>query len=405
MMNSMRKLLVWLLPLVALGVACNIAGLAPTEIAESGGADAEVAGVATTAPANDLVPTPIPAPTLPPIVQTSGDADQIFGTNLLIELYRTVSPGVVSIQVFSGFGGGQGSGFVYDAQGHIVTNEHVIEGAERIEVAFNDGTKAYAELVGVDITADLAVIKVDVPAERLTPLVLGNSDAVQVGQSVVAIGNPFGLDSTMTLGIVSSLGRTLDGDRAPGGGTFVAPDIIQTDAAINPGNSGGPLFNLNGEIIGVNKAIATETGVNSGIGFAVASNTVARIVPSLIENGRHEYAYLGLSGTDSERLTLAQIESLNLPDALGVYVVSVVPDGPASRAGLVGDSGGATGGQFVGDGDFIIEIDGLRVRTFADVLSYLVNNTEPGQQIVLTVIRGGETLEVPLVLGVRPTSQ
>lgn len=403
MMNGMRKLLVWLLPLVALGVACNVAGLAPTEIAGSGVVDA-AAEDATTAPSVDPTATPIPAPTLPPIVQTSGDADQIFGTNLLIELYRTVSPGVVAIQVFSGLGGGQGSGFVYDTQGHIVTNEHVIEGAERIEVAFNDGTKAYAELIGVDITADLAVIKVDVPADRLTPLVLGNSDAVQVGQSVVAIGNPFGLDSTMTLGIVSSLGRTLDGQTAPGGGTFVAPDIIQTDAAINPGNSGGPLFNLNGEIVGVNKAIATETGVNSGIGFAIAANTVARIVPSLIENGRHEYAYLGLSGTDSERLTLEQIERLNLPDELGVYVVSVVPDGPASQAGVVGDGGSTTGGEFLGDGDFITEIDGLRVRTFADVLSYLVNNTEPGQEIVLTVIRDGETLELSLVLGVRPTA-
>ena len=386
-----------IIPMILLAVACNFANL-PANVPELTTTEPETPATSPPPASNGETQ---PTPTNPPIVETSGNLDIIASGDLLVDLYNTVSPGVVSIQVFTRLGGGQGSGFVYDLDGHIVTNHHVIEGAESIEVTFFDGSKAYATLIGFDVTADLAVIKVEVENDLLYPVTLGDSEAIQVGQPVVAIGNPFGLDSTMTLGIVSGLGRSLTGEAAPGGGNFSAPDIIQTDAAINPGNSGGPLFNLQGQVVGVNRAIATTSGLNSGIGFAVASNTASRIVPSLIENGRHQYSYLGLSGTDSSRLTLRQMEALNLPATLGVYVVTIVPGGPADQAGIQGDSG-TTGGAFVGDGDFITAIDGRQIRNFDEVLSYLVNYTSPGQTITLTLIRDGETLEVPIELGVRP---
>jgi len=294
-----------------------------------------------------------------------------------------------------------GSGFVIDNDGHIVTNHHVVEGGDNFEVDFSNGLKVPGQLLGSDPTADLAVIKVNVASDQLTAVPFGDSDRVQVGQRVIAIGNPFGLSGTMTIGIVSGLDRILESNvTAPGGGSFSAPDIIQTDAAINPGNSGGPLLNLNGEVIGVNKAIESETGVNSGIGFSIASNTVKKIVPALIAEGKYTYPYLGVSSLDD--LTLAQIEALNLPRTTGVYVTGVMSGGPADQAGVRAGSRPTPIDGLLGGGDLIIAIDGREVKTFSEMLGYLVNNTSVGQTVTLTVLRDGGSLEIPVTLGARP---
>lgn len=344
--------------------------------------------------------TAAPQPTVagaPPIVLDPSAEEEVY-----TDLYNRVSPAVVSIRIFSnnGLDDGLGSGFVIDTEGHIVTNNHVVEGADQLEVDFSSGVKAWAEVVGTDPTADLAVVKVDVPAEQLTALPLADSDLVQVGQRVIAIGNPFGLSGTMTVGIVSGLGRILPTDvAAPGGGQFSAPDIIQTDAAVNPGNSGGPLLNLKGEVIGINQSIRTETGVNSGISFAIASNTVRRIVPVLIKDGKFVYPYLGV--TSSDDLTLSVIEELKLPQTTGAYVTQVSSGGPADQAGVRGDRGLGSD-RLQGGGDLIIAIDGHPVKTFSDLLSYLVNETSVGQKVTLTVLRDGSQQDIEVTLGARP---
>jgi 2-alkenal reductase len=326
----------------------------------------------------------------------------------LISLYERVTPGIVSLQVTTENGSGLGTGFVFDSQGHIITNEHVVDGQTRIEVDFASGYKAYGELVGIDKDSDIAVVKVNAPAEELTPLPLGDSSLLQVGQKVVAIGNPFGLNGTMTTGIISALGRTLPSNRASsGGGYFSAADLIQTDAAINPGNSGGPLFNLNGEVIGINRAIYTESSsasgeaVNSGIGFAIAINIARRVVPEIIANGYYDYPFMGISSIDD--LTLDEIETLGLPQFTGAYVVSVSPGSPAAKAGLrAGDKDVGLERGIPAGGDLIIALDGMEVKTFDDLLRYLVNNKGPGDTIVLTVLREGESLDVSLILDKRP---
>ncbi|MEW5939775.1 MAG: trypsin-like peptidase domain-containing protein, partial [Chloroflexota bacterium] len=249
--------------------------------------------------------------------------------------------------------------------------------------------------------------KVGAPASELHPLPLGDSDSLQVGQTVVAIGNPFGLNSTMTVGIVSALGRTLDSMHATtSGGVFTAGDIIQTDAAINPGNSGGPLFNLNGEVIGVNRAIrtvnSTDTGepLNSGIGFAVSVNIVKRVVPGLIKNGYYDYPYLGVSSMDELNLTV--IEALGLKSQVGAYVTMVVPGGPADKAGIrAGDTPTSIIGLNAG-GDLIVALDGMPIKTFDELLRYLLTHKSPGDKVVLTVMRGEETLDITVTLGKRP---
>ncbi len=326
---------------------------------------------------------------------------------LLVALFQRVNPGVVAIKTVGEQAGSLGSGFVYDTQGHIVTNYHVVEGSKQVEVDFTSGFKTYGTVIGTDLDSDLAIIKVAAPADELHPLTLGDSDALQVGQTVIAIGNPFGLDSTMTMGIISALGRTLDSMHATtGGGFFTAGDIIQTDAAINPGNSGGPLFNLDGEVVGVNRAIrtvnATDTGepLNSGIGFAVSSNIVKRVAPSLIKDGRYDYPFLGVSSMDE--LSLPVIEALGLKSQIGAYVTGVVEGGPADQAGLkAGDVPTSIMGLFAG-GDLIIAIDGRAVQTFDDLLRYLINHKAPGDKVTLTVLRGEETLDIVVTLAKRP---
>jgi S1-C subfamily serine protease len=312
----------------------------------------------------------------------------------LTGLYNRVSAGVVSIQVTTDQGGGQGSGFVIDKDGHILTNYHVVEGANEIEVDFPSGFKAYGQVLGTDLDSDIAVVKVDAPADELVPLPLGDSDIVQVGESVVAIGNPFGLSGTMTVGIVSGKGRTLDSLRsAPSGQNFTAGDVIQTDAAINPGNSGGPLLNLNGEVIGINRAIRTSNftaqgePTNSGIGFSVSINIVKRVLPSLIANGSYDYPYLGVSAYPEISLALQQQE--NLPTSSGVLVTEVTAGGPSDKAG-------------VQVGDLITKVDGQNLRVFGDLIAYLFSAKSPGDSVEFTVLRNGQEQTLTVVLGKRP---
>jgi S1-C subfamily serine protease len=358
-------------------------------------------------PQNDLTPTPTAEPGVvqidPTPVPVLPGLDPVAEEQLYIDLYRRVNQAVVSIRILqsNGVEVALGSGFVIDLEGHIVTNNHVVEGGDQYEIDFANGQKVRGTLLGTDSAADLAVLKVEVPADQLVAVTLGDSDAIQVGQRVVAIGNPFGLSGTMTIGIVSGLGRVLPTDvSAPGGGSFSAPDIIQTDAAINPGNSGGPLLNLSGEVIGVNQSIRSETGANSGISFSIASNTVKRVVAALIETGTFEYPYLGISSSSGD-LSLPQIEALNLPQATGAYITEVSPGGPADVAGLRGDSA-LNPGDLTGGGDLIVAIDGQPVVNFADVLSYLVNHGSVGQTVTLSVIRDGTQQDFPVVLGKRP---
>lgn len=321
-------------------------------------------------------------------------------------LYEKVSPGVVSLQFTTAEGGGQGTGFVIDKEGHIVTNYHVTGDATELEVHFPSGLKVYGTVIGGDLDSDLAVIKVDVDPDLLVPLTLGDSEAIKVGQTVVAIGNPYGLSGTMTVGIISARGRVLDSIRQTETGTYYSSgDTIQTDALINPGNSGGPLLNLNGEVIGVNRAIQTAgtsvTGgaVNTGIGFAISSNTVRRVVPSLIENGSYAYPYLGLSSYSNT--SLAMIEALKLPQSTGAYVASVVAGGPADKAGIRGGTQPTAVQGLTTGGDLIIAVDGNEIKDFSELMSYLVLKTSVGDDIVLTIIRSGQTMDVTVTLGQR----
>ncbi len=308
-------------------------------------------------------------------------------------VYEGAVQGVVGIRVISDLGAGQGSGFVVDDQGHIVTNFHVVDGATDIEVAFWDGFKTRGTVIGTDLDSDIAIIQVDVPAEKLHPLALGDSDLLRVGEVVVAIGNPFGLGSSMTVGIVSAKGRVLSSLNDSGNGQFFsAGDLIQTDAAINPGNSGGPLLNLQGEVIGINRAIRTESfsedgsPVNSGIGFSISVNILKRVLPSLIETGSYQYPLLGLSSLPE--ITIFDQEELGLPQTTGAYVTTVSPGGPAGSAG-------------VAVGDLITHIDGREVIAFSDLLSYMLTHKAPGEEVTLTILRGDETLEIVVTLGAR----
>ncbi len=343
----------------------------------------------------------VPISTIAPI--TSNASNPVTNQDGLVTLYENVSPGTVAILTDLG----QGSGFVYDSNGNIVTNYHVIEGATTVEVRFSSGFMAYGTVIGTDTDSDLAIVKVDAPAEEIHPLPLGDSDLLKVGQTVVAIGNPFGLNGTMTVGIVSALGRTLDAiHETPEGQPFTAGDIIQTDAAINPGNSGGPLFNTNGEVIGINRAIrtlsTTSSGepVNSGIGFAVSINMVKRVVPVLIETGKYDYPFLGISSMDS--LSLEVVKELGLTSFTGAYVTDVVAGGPADKAGIVAGTNPTSIPNLFGGGDLIIAIDGHPVRTFDEMLAYLITNKGPGDTVVLQVLRGTEKVDVTLTLDKRP---
>ncbi len=343
----------------------------------------------------------------------------------LENVYVQASPSVVSIrtrtlaaQQFGGFGTlpeqdtpqyaeGLGSGFVWDTQGHIVTNNHVVDGAERLTVIFSDGLSLPAEVVGRDPESDLAVVKVDPTGIDLKPVNVGDSTAVRVGQFAVAIGNPFGLDTTMTFGIVSALGRTLPVSDGTMMSTtrYTIPDIIQTDAPVNPGNSGGVLLDLQGRLIGVPTAIESSTRSSAGVGFAVPSVIVQKVVPELISNGSFAHPFLGVSGTT---LTSELAAAMDLPATQrGALVVDVTNNGPADKAGLRGSAKQVEldGQQVPVGGDVIIAVDGQPVRDFEDVTTYLARNGRVGQDITLTVLREGEETTVTVMLAARPSTQ
>jgi len=334
--------------------------------------------------------------------------DLTSSDEMLISLYEAVNPGVASIIVYSdGLVIGQGSGFLFDNQGHILTNYHVVENAAQIEVVFPSGFRAKGELIGSDLDSDIAVVKVDLSDTSLVPLALGSSSEVKVGQSVVAIGNPYGLSGTMTVGIVSARGRLLESLRAaPSGGFFTAPDLIQTDAAINPGNSGGPLLNMNGEVIGINRAIRTNgegdgTLSNSGIGFAIPIDIVKRVVPFLIRDGKYDYPYLGI--ISRENLTLVEKEALGLSsEVTGAYIVEVPRNGPASDAGIRGGTIETIFSDLPAGGDLIIAVDEEPIRSFSDLLAYLVTNKSPGDEMEITVLREGQETVLMVTLEKRP---
>ncbi len=352
-----------------------------------------------------LFPTPT-ATAVPPLPVSSTTTDLSSQQDRLMTIYQQFSPGVVSIRTTTA----QGSGWVYSGDGYIVTNNHVVGTETKVEVDFSSGLKTFGNVVGTDAYSDLAVIKVNVAASDLHPLPLGDSDVLQVGQTVIAIGNPFGLSGSMTTGIISALGRALPtSNQVQGGGYFSNADIIQTDAALNPGNSGGPLLNLNGEVIGINSAIETNNSTasgqptNSGVGFAISINTVKRVVPSLIQNGKFDYPYLGISTQDDLPLTV--IQALGLTKTSGAYVTSVIPGGPADQAGIQAGTQPINLAGYQGlnkGGDLIIAIDGQPVVTFDDMIRYLALHKSPGDTVTLTVLRGDQQMDIPVVLGKRP---
>lgn len=344
-------------------------------------------------PVAAVIPTTAAQPTDSPIVPVSQvETDGADLQETLVALYQHVNPAVVYIIVPQG----SGSGFVYSDEGYIVTNNHVVTGANRIEVVFASGERRSASLVGTDVDSDLAVIQVDDLPAGVEPLKLAAADNISVGQFVIAIGNPFGEQGSMSLGIVSGLGRSLLSQRGlTTGNSYSLPDVIQTDAPINPGNSGGPLLNLAGEVVGVNSAIASETGTNSGVGFSIPVSALHRIIPALISDGQYHYPYLGIAFDDE--ITLAEESTYGLEQTQGAYVVNVVTGGPADDAGLI-----AANLQTGRGGDLVIAIDGRAIDNFGDLNSYLIFHTVVGQTIELTIIRNGDEITVPLTLGERP---
>ncbi len=298
---------------------------------------------------------------------------------------------------------GEGSGFVYDKLGHIVTNNHVVAGADKVQVTFANDVSVAATIVGMDPDSDLAVIKVEVDETMLNPLPLGDSDGVVVGQRIVAIGNPFGLDGTMTTGIVSALSRVLpSGSVSAQGARYSIPDVIQVDAAINPGNSGGPLLDFEGRVVGVNAAIESPGSYFSGVGFAIPVNILRRVVPSLIAQGYYEHPRLGVSILT---VTAPMVDTMGLPGGQrGVLVADIVEDGPAVDAGLIPNTSAVERDdqRLPTDGDVIVSIDDQPIRTSDELISYLARKTTVGQKVRLGVLREGATLYVTVRLGARP---
>ncbi len=409
--------------LILIVSACNITDTLSLSSAPPADAEPKVAETQTAATGADsslsetqaalqaqplLVAEPTP---LPPELISEADAEEL----LLISLYQRVNPSVVNILVTvddqqSIVGDnlfptqGQGSGFVHDQAGHIVTNNHVIAEAEKVEVTFFDGTIMEAEIVGADADSDLAVLKVGLTSDSLRPVTWGDSDKLLVGQRAVAIGNPFGLDGTLTTGIVSALNRSL-----PTETNFRLAEIIQTDAAINPGNSGGPLLNSHGEVIGVNTAIVPRRsgfGERSflGVGFAVPSNLVKRVVESLIDKGEYQHPWIGFSGNT---VTQEIASAMNLAQAQGALVAQVISGSPADEAGLRGatrDFELANGSIIEIGGDIITKIDEEEIRDFDDLLSYLSRRGEVDKVVHLTIIRDGNEQTIDVRLGARPSS-
>ncbi len=298
-----------------------------------------------------------------------------------------------------------GSGFVWDTAGHIITNNHVIDGATSISVTFSDGTTASAKVVGADPASDLAVVQVNLPASQLHPVQLADSTQIKVGQFAIAIGNPFGEQNTMTTGIISALGRSLPVDNGVAQGpSYTIPDVIQTDAPINPGNSGGVLLNSDGKVVGVTSAIESPVRASSGVGFAIPSAIVQKVVPALIKTGHYDHPYIGISGATLTP-SLAQAVGLKT-DQRGALVGTITPGSPADKAGLRGGTQQTTidGAPASIGGDIITAIDGQPVRSFDDLVTYLARSTEVNQTVTLTVLRDGKEQTIKVTLLARPVS-
>ena len=354
----------------------------------------------------EAIPTFTPAPpsAIPIGTPLAEEKSTAISSELLEKLYQQSNPAVVSltveIQQAGQVGEVSGSGFIIDDQGHIVTNNHVVSGAQLVIVSFYDGTQSRASVVGTDIDSDLAVVQVDKSPENTHPIQLGDSDGVLPGDWVIAIGNPFTLSSTMTVGVVSAVGRTI-----PTGVTvFSIPEAIQTDAAINPGNSGGPLIDLQGEVIGVNAQIATGSGsrANAGVGFAIPVNIVRRVVPALIKSGSYQWPWLGVEGRGVD---LFIMEANRLESQKGAYIGVVDQGGPAEQADLRGTTGTTVidGINVPVGGDVVIGIDGKSIGDFNDLVAEIASKN-PGDQIDLTIIRSGQQRNVTVQLASRPAN-
>jgi len=390
-------------------------------------------------PGSNLAPAlPLATQVAPPPAQQSmpsGNFSDLLAAyqGTLENIYTTVSPSVVNIRVVqkvtaSGsiiqqlplipffnlpqnqqqppeqYQSALGSGFVWDQNGHIVTNNHVISGADKIEVTFSDGTIVPATLVGADPDSDLAVLQVDVNAHSLSPVQMADSNSVEVGQLAIAIGNPFGLEGTMTTGIISAVGRSLPADETAAQ-SYTIPDIIQTDAPINPGNSGGVLVDAQGQVLGVTSAIESPVRASAGIGFAIPSSIVENVVPALIKDGKYIHSWLGISGTD---LVPELSTAMNLDSGQrGALVEEVMPNSPAEKAGLQGSNNQVTieGQTATVGGDVITKIDSQPVMGMDDLIAYLASSTTVGQKVTLTLLRNGKEQSLDVTLAARPSSQ
>ncbi|MCL7398634.1 MAG: trypsin-like peptidase domain-containing protein [Thaumarchaeota archaeon] len=320
----------------------------------------------------------------------------VIATSPVTEIYEQVKDSVVLIRATSYYGTSLGSGFVYDKLGHIITNNHVIEGSYSITVTFLDGTSLAASVVGTDPYSDIAVLKVRPDVVTLKPLKLGNSSELMIGEQIVVVGSPFGLAGSVTTGIVSQKGRLLETTYG-----YSIPGVIQFDAAVNPGNSGGPLLNMKGEVVGITTAIESPISGFVGVGYAIPSTIIARVVPALIEKGSYVHSWIGITGTNMNE-EIAGAMKVNVTK--GVLITDVAPGSPADRAGLRGgDRVVRIGGQTIKiGGDIIIAINGIPIKTIEEILTYLEEKTSPGDVVVFSVLRGTEILQIRVVLGERP---
>ncbi len=432
-----RKYLITLLVIPALALA-GCSGVALSLNSANTQAAAALPNQVTVSPStSSSTGSSTVASTSPSSSSALASGDPVALQNMYEQIYAKVNPSVVSIQVIEGSqsvstgnqGSGLpfgftnpnqrspqtqsqsvalGSGIIWDTQGDIVTNNHVVSGASQITVTFADGTSVDAKVVGTDPNSDLAVIKVSAPASELVPVSVGNSDLVKVGQIAIAIGNPYGEANTMTAGIISALDRNLpvtsNSLTSSSGAQYAIPDIIQTDAPINPGNSGGVLVDINGQLIGVTSAIESSSQSNSGIGFVIPSNIVQKVASSIVKTGAYNHPWLGISGTT---LTpdLATAMGLNAQQQ-GALVVDVVSGGPAAKAGLQASTQNTTvsGQQVSVGGDVITAINGQPITKFDDLSTYLLTNTEAGQNVTLTILRQGKEQTVQVTLGTLPSN-
>ncbi len=421
------KARVWLITVIMIAaLALSACGSSATPGALSAAPVTNPAGAApaanTTSPAS-VADRASAASSAPSAITTAPAAGSVTDLEQTVEqIYAQVNPSVVAIEVVESSTGNSGlpfghpqvapqtqqalgSGFVWDKDGHIVTNNHVVDGATKVSVTMSDGTIVPATVVGTDPDSDLAVVKVNLPADQLQPVTLADSTQVKVGQLAVAIGNPFGNQNSMAVGFISALARSLPVDNGNvQGATYTIPDVIQTDAPINPGNSGGVLTDDQGHVVGVTAAIDSPVRASSGVGFVIPSVIVNKVVPALIKSGHYDHTYIGISGST---LIPDVVTAMNLKSGQrGVVVNQVTAGSPAAQAGLHGSDNQITlnGEQVPTGGDVIVAIDNQPVKSFDDLVIYLARSTEVGQTVTLTILRNGQQQDVKVTLAARPAS-